>query len=91
MIKTDNVITVKGTNNYQLEGTTAGTWMFKVIDNNNLLNDAIINQLKQFNKPIYFSDITTKHWIFDFQIEGVWFEALNIDCCKMEIVLNAYN
>ena len=40
------------------------------IDNNNLLNDAIINQLKQFNKPIYFSDITTKHWIFDFQSEN---------------------
>ena len=35
MIKTDNVITVKGTNNYQLEGTSAGTWTFKVIDNHN--------------------------------------------------------
>ena len=91
MIKTDNVITVKGTNNYQLEGTAAGTWTFKVIDNHNLLNDNIINKLKQFKEPIYFNDISGKHWIFDFKIENVWFEALNIDCNNITMTLNAYN
>lgn len=91
MIKTDNIITEQGINNYSLEGTEVGTWTFKIIDKQNLLNDNIINLLKQFKEPIYFSDITSKHWIFDFQINGVWFEALNIDYNNMEMTLNAYN
>ena len=91
MIKTDNIITVQGINNYTIDGTEAGTWTFKVIDNHNLLNDNIINKLEQFKEPIYFNDISAKHWIFDFKIENVWFEALNIDCCNMTMTLNAYN
>lgn len=85
MIKTD------GVNNYTLEGSEAGIWTFKVIDNHNLLNDNIINQLEQFKEHIYFNDISGKYWIFDFKIENVWFEALNIDCNNMTMTLNAYN
>lgn len=84
-------MTIKGNNKYNFEGTETGkTWTFHVKDNNNLVTEHIAAKLKDFNQPIYFSDITAEHWIFDFQIDGVWFEALAIDCNRMEMALNAY-
>lgn len=70
---------------------TENGWTIEVIDNNNLLNDNIIEQLKYLNKPVYFSEITYKYWMFNFNIGSVWFEALEIDIDNKKIVLNAYN
>jgi hypothetical protein len=56
-----------------------------------LVTESIIEQLKGFKDSIYFNDLSGKHWIFDFKIDNVWFEAREIDCCNMEMVLNAYN
>lgn len=70
---------------------TKNGWTLEVIDNDNLLNHNITEQLKKINEPIYFSEITFKYWMFDFKINDVWFEALNIDCCNMTMTLNAYN
>jgi hypothetical protein len=86
----NNTIIIKGNNNYMLEGSQAGSWTIKVIDNNKLLTPSIIEQLKDFKEVIFFNDLSGKHWIFDFKIKNVWFEAKNINCCKMQILLNAF-
>lgn len=82
---------IEGNNNYSLEGSETGNWKFEIRDKNNLLTEEITEQLKDFSEPIYFNDLSAKHWIFDFNINNVWFEATHIDCCKMYMILNAYN
>jgi hypothetical protein len=84
--------TIKGINNYSFEGTETGEgWTIEVIDKENLLNDAITDELKQFSETIYFNDTNGRYWIFDFSINNVWFESREIDCNNMHIILNAYN
>jgi len=82
---------IKDNNNYSLKGSEAGVWAIEIIDNNDFLTNEIIKQLKQFRKPIYFNETNGKHWIFDFKIDNVWFESVQIDCNNMKILLNAYN
>jgi hypothetical protein len=65
-------------------------WILKIQNNSKLLTNNIITELKNLDKSIYFNNTTGKYWMFDFNINGVWFEALNIDCYKKYIVLNAY-
>jgi hypothetical protein len=90
-MKNNNVV-VMCNNNYSFEGLETGrAWELEIIDNNNLLTDSITEQLKDFNKTIYFNNNTGKHWIFDFPLDGVCFESVKIDCNNMKIVLNAYN
>ena len=55
----------------------------KIIDNQNLLTDNIIEKLKQYfdsgKAIIYFNDCTSKHWLFDFEIDNVWFSSKSIN------------
>ncbi|MDD2627798.1 MAG: hypothetical protein PHD20_02810 [Clostridia bacterium] len=90
-MKTKKHTYIKGNNNYSLEGSDTGKpWEFEIIDKDNLLTNEITEQLKDFSEPIYFNDLSGKHWIFDFKIENVWFEATSVNCCNMYMVLNAY-
>lgn len=85
-------IIIKGNNNYSFEGSETGkSWDIEIKDKDNLLTNNIIEQLKQFDKPIYFNNTNSKYWIFDFKIEDVYFESVNIDCCNMKMILNAYH
>ena len=82
---------IKGINQYSLEGTPSNkTWTFEVQDSENLLNSSIIEKIKEFNNPVYFNDISCNYWIFDFFVDDVWFEALEVNPVKMYILLNAY-
>lgn len=67
-------------------------WLLKITDKENLLNHngEIIEQLKSYDCTIFFNDSTCKYWIFDFKINGIWFEATHIDCIKHVIELNVY-
>jgi hypothetical protein len=91
-MKTKTHTYIKGNNNYSFEGTDTGKfWEFEIIDKDNLLTNKITEQLKNFSESIYFNDLTAKHWIFDFKIENVWFEATSVNCNNMRMILNAYN
>lgn len=81
---------ITGKNQYILEHSPAGTWIFEIRDNKNLVDDNIADQLSNFGESIYFNDLSGKHWIFDFKINNVWFEALEVDCVNMKMLLNAY-
>lgn len=54
-----------------------------ITDNENLLTDTIISKLQQYFKTdkavIYFNDITSKHWLFDFKIDNIWFSSTNMN------------
>lgn len=86
------IITARNT--YEFEGTlTNKAWTLEIIDKQNLMTDSIVENLKNFSKPIFWNDGDFKHhifYIFDFKIDNVWFESLEVDCCNMKIVLNAF-
>lgn len=66
-------------------------WEIKLTDKNNLLTGDTIEELKQMNHVIYWNDIDCKHWIFDFKINNVWFEAINIDMNNNKMTLNVFS
>lgn len=62
-------------------------------DPENLLTKEIIKELKDYDDTVFFNDLTSKHWIFDFKLKDVWFQALEIDFCEkfmLLIVLHAF-
>jgi hypothetical protein len=65
-------------------------WIINIIDNDNLVTSEISEELKKLNSTIYFNNQSSKYWIFDFKINDVWFEAIDIDMCSQDMTLNAY-
>lgn len=43
-----------------------------------LVTDEMIEKLKEEQIGIYFNDTTSTHWIFDFEINGIWFEGIEV-------------
>lgn len=89
------MLLVKSKNKYNLEDSKSGSWTFKIIRGIEYLNNDIINALKNFDKDIYYNDITGKHWFFDFKVNNnilgnVWIEGINIDCNNMIIEIGLY-
>ena len=80
-------MTIQGLKNYQLEGSEAGRWKFNIVKGKELLNNATILAIQNFDKEIYFNDTDSRHWIFDFKILDNWIEASKIDCNNMEMDL----
>lgn len=65
-------------------------YTFIVEDKENLLNDEIIEKLKAKDFTIYHNDLDCYYWIFDFKVNGVWFEATSINLVEHKIHLNAF-
>lgn len=65
--------------------------LIKITDNNNLITTSIIDRLKEHLEPIYFNDLSCKHFMFDFQIDNIRLESININNELTVIELNAYN
>lgn len=63
---------------------------FIIQDDNNLLTEEIVEMLKKYNATIYHNDLESYYWIFDFQLNNVWFESLNINLCTNTIILKAF-
>ena len=54
------------------------------------LNNEIIEGLKKYNDTIYFNDLDSNNWMFDFKINNLWFSSKNIDLVKKEIVFEVF-
>ena len=80
-------MTITGKNNYQLEGSEAGKWNFNIVKGEELLNEEVIEDIKNFEDDIYFNDLTGNHWVFDFKVGNKWAEAVDINCNSMEMDL----
>ncbi|WP_033056160.1 hypothetical protein, partial [Clostridium botulinum] len=65
-------------------------WLFKITDNKNLLscNSDTIEKLKAYNDSIFFNDLSGKYWIFDFEINDIWFEEKDMDYVERIMELN---
>ena len=55
---------------------------YKFIGELGLLTPEILEKLNQKRIPIFFNDCDAKHWVFDFDIDGVIFEGIEVmpDC-----------
>ena len=83
----DTTVTFKGKNDYNLEGSEAGKWKFKIIEGIEYITENIIEEIENFKDNIYFNDTNSRHWIFDFKIDDVWIEAKEVDCNSMTMDL----
>ena len=69
---------------------TSYGFKFIIQDDNNLLTEEIIEMLMKYNTTIYHNDLESYYWIFDFQLNNVWFESLNINLCTNIMILKAF-
>lgn len=74
---------MKVKNNYGYELNLVGA--VEKIDN------GIIEKLKQYDDTIYFNDLDSNYWMFDFKINDLWFSGKNIDLVKNKITLEVFN
>ncbi|MDU3410056.1 hypothetical protein [Clostridium sp.] len=74
---------MKVKNNYGYELNLVGA--VEKIDN------GIIEKLKQYDDTIYFNDLDSNYWMFDFKINDLWFSSKNIDLVKNKITLEVFN
>lgn len=81
------IVKFKGNNDYSLENSQAGKWKFKIIEGMDLITESIIEQIQDFKDNIYFNDLSSRHWIFDFKINNVWIEAKEVNCNTMTMDL----
>jgi len=44
-----------------------------------IFNRKIINELKNYQFTIYWNDLESNYWIFDFKINNIWFSSYKID------------
>ena len=58
------------------EFTHNAGYLMKVIGDTEYLTEAIIERLKGLGEPIYFNDLDSKYWLFDFKIGDLWFEVV---------------
>lgn len=66
-------------------------WKLTLTGNTELLTEETIEKLKTYSDTIYFNDTSARYWMFDFKIDGLWFETVHIDMCTEEMEINVFH
>lgn len=82
--------TIKLKNKYIVGDNRRTDISLKVVKGLELLTDEIKERLSNFREPIFWSNDRLCHWFFDFKINNVWIESLNIDE-NFNIEIGLYN
>ena len=82
---------IKGKNNYSFEGSPTGkSWTFEIIQGIEFLTDELKEKIADFKESIFFNDSNSKYYFFDYNIDDVWIEGLEIDCNNMIMKLSLF-